>query len=496
MQFIILAVTFLILLVNVLAGMRKRFAHALLRLITLIVAVVAAFFIAKTFSPMLAQRFGPNLAKIFASVPNFESFLQENPDVALSVSALVQMLVTPLLFVLCYLVLKGLTWGLYVLVSPFVKKTKILLFGRIGGAVVGLLCGFIGVLVFITPTLGYTKLISRTLEETAYLTEASRALDQLKPEEYNQKYITPASNTPVASALYNGLGSKLFDALTTAEWDGNKTKLETEWFAVLHVAKNASKLIATPAAQYGEAESEAAHALCHDVADSMLLSSLSSGAFNGVSNAWLADQSFIGIYKPETGDESVDIILNGFLRVFSTTDKKLIGEDLEFFADLFELLIKHDVFAKINEGESTDALVVHLVTSGFLGDARALLAENPRMQPVVDAISDAGMRLLVRELGDPSVYLEQHGELIGNISEALKGAVSDGQIDVEKATEKINQALAEKSVSVPSDATKIIATGLADEFTVDELSSLTTEEIANRVVERLGSVENISSLIK
>ena len=493
MQYIILAITALILIVNTLSGMRKRLSRALLRFATLLVAVVAAFFLAKAFSPVLAERFLPVLEQFFTS--GSESLLQSNPDLALALSALAQMMVTPLLFVLCYIVMKLLTFVAYIFLKIFVKKTRTPLIGRLGGAACGFLCGLVGVLVFITPTLGYTDLLSRTVDETAALAETSAAFQELKLTDYNEKYIKPAANTPVAGALYRGIGSKLFSGLTTVDCEGKTAKLETEWFAVLHVAENASKLISTPAAQYGETESAAAHAMAQGVDESILLSSVSGGAFSGVSGAWLQNESFAGIAKPQMGDESVDIILNGFLRVFSTTNKDLIGKDLDFFADVFDLLIKHGVFAKIGSG-STDDLVVHLATSGFLGDARQLLIETPRMQPVVDSISDAGMRLLVRELGDPAQYLQQHGELMNNISNALKNCSTDGRIDVSKATDEINQALAAKSISVPAEATEIIATGLADEFTAEELATLSTAEITDRVVARLGSVENISALIQ
>jgi hypothetical protein len=105
------------------------------------------------------------------------------------------------------------------------------------------------------------------------------------------------------------------------------------------------------------------------------------------------------------------------------------------------------------------------------------------------------MRLLVRELGDPAAYLEQHGELMNDISSALKNSLTNGELDVEKATADINAALAEKSVSVPAEATEIIATGLADEFTAEELATLTTAEIADRVIARFGSVDNLNALL-
>lgn len=491
MQHIIMIATLLILVVNVLFGIKRGVYRGLFRLGTLLLAAVAAFFLAKGLSATIADRIVPMVEESLAASEEFAAFLAENPVVGESVGVLLQMLVTPLLFLICYMVLKVITWVAYFILRLVfrIKKPKGLLTRVVGGAATGLCAGLIGVLVFVTPVLGYTNLLSRTT------TEASGFAANLSLDEYNEQYLAPATKAPVAAALYNGIGSKLFAGLTTTELDGAETNLEAEWFSVIGVVEQASKLGEKPVAEYGEAESAAVHAMVEGVEQSKLLSAIGGGAVNGIATSWLEGEAFIGVAKPETGDESVDIILNGFLRVFSTTNPELIGDDLEFFADLFDLFVKHGVFSKISGDGSTDALVTHLATSGFLADARKLLTESPRMEPVVDAISDAGMRLLIRELGDPSTYLENHKKLIDNISKVLQDSVGEnGQIDTAVLATGMQEKLAEKEIEVPAAATEIIAEGLADEFTPEELNSLSVDEITYRMISRFGSVENISQI--
>lgn len=493
MQYIVLGATALILVLNVLVGMRRGFSRGLLRLITLVISAVAAFFSAKAAAASVAQRAVPALEQAVASDPDFAAFLQDNPVVGQSMGALTQMLIAPLLFLLFYILFKIVTLVLFWILCIFVKKTRFFAFRWVWGAAFGALAGVIGILVFVTPVMGYTQLLSNTITEAESL---SASAAELELDAYNEKYITPASTAPVASQIYNGVGNKLFHGLTTVKWQENDIDLASEWAAVIEVADNAAAFSKRPVAEYGTAESEAAHAMAKGVEESQLLSSLSGGALNGISNAWLSGEAFMGIQKPNTGDESVDIILNGLLRVFSTTSPEIIGEDLEYFADIFDLFIKYQVFSKIGAEGGTDELVIHLSTSGFLTEARALLAANERMKPVVDAISDAGMRLLVRELGDPAKYLEEHKELIDNMSNVLKDAVDEeGQIDKAAVSDGLQSVLAEKQVEVPAEAVDIIAEGLADEFTADELTTLTTDELTDRLISRFGSVDNLDQIL-
>ena len=494
MQFIVLGITLLILIVNVLVGIKRGFGRGLLRLITLVLAAVLAFVLAKALAGTVSDTVQPYVEQMLASNPNAASFMQENPAIGNSVGALTRMLVAPFLFLVCYVVLKIVTWVVYLLLRVIlrVKKSHNPLFRLAGGAAMGFLAGIIGVLVFVTPVLGYTTLLGRTVDEAENLTAKVAALPL---EEYNEQYVKPASEAPVAAQVYSTVGSKLFNGLTTTEWDGQDVRLEDEWFAVVGVVDHAVSLGNRPVAEYGEAESVAVHAMAAGVGESHLLSGIGGGAVNGVANAWLSGNTFMGVAKPATGDESVDVIFNGLLRVLATTDPELFGEDMEMFADLFDLFIKHEMFSQIN-GEGTDQLITHLVTSGFLDEARALLKANPRLEPITDSISDVGMRMLVRELGDPAKYLEQHGALMNSMSGVLKGAVNeDGSMNMPALTTNLNTVFAENNVTVPASATDIIAEGLADEFTAEELSTLSVDEITDRMVQRFGNVDQISQFV-
>lgn len=493
LQYIILGVVLWIVVINVLVGMRRGFSRGLLRLVTLLASAAAAFFAAKATAAKVAQMVIPTLEQSLAANPDFATFLQDNPVIGQSVGALTQMLIAPLLFLLFYILFKLVTLVIYWILCIFVKKTRFFAFRWAWGAGFGLLAGIIGVLVFVTPIMGYTQLLSNTVTEAENL---SASMAEMELNEYNESYVKPVATAPLASQIYNGVGNKLFRGLTTVKWEESDIELASEWSAIVEVVDNAVAFSKRPMAEYGTEESEAAHALAKGVEKSHMFSSLTGGALNGISNAWLSNQAFMGIQRPNTGDESVDVILNGLLRVFSTTSPEIIGQDLEYFASVFDLFIKYEVFSKIGGEEGADQLVVHLSSSGFLTEARVMLVSNERMQPVVQAISDAGMRLLVRELGDPAQYLEEHKELLDNVSNVLKDAVnSEGQLDVTVVTDNLQNVLVENEIEVPAEAIDIIAEGLSDEFTGEELTTLTVDELTDRLISRFGTVENLDQIL-
>ncbi|MBQ9099202.1 MAG: hypothetical protein IJY50_07215 [Clostridia bacterium] len=494
MQYIIMGATVLILVINVLVGLGRGFSRGLLRLLTLLVALVGAFVLAGVLADRASVTLVDGVHEMAASDPQFAAFLEENDIVGDAVGALAHMLAAPILFLVAYIVLKLLTWVVYLIlrVCFSVGKPKGVLLNLGGGLCMGLAAGLIGVLVFVTPVMGYTQLFSQTIEQADSLTQ--RAGD-LGLEEYNEQYITPASTAPVASELYEGVGKHLFRSLSSAEWEGEKAYLEDEWFAVIGVADQAAVLVERPVAEYGETESAAIHNMAAGVGQSKMLSAISSGLFNGVSNAWLSNQPFLGVERPQSGDENMDIILNGFFRVFATTDPALIGGDLESFADLFDLMVKYEVFAQISSGEEGD-LAAYLVTSGFFDEVKELLDTTPRLEPVAVAISDAGMRVLVRQLGDPANYAETCKELMDDISTTLKAVTDEsGQVNTEALSNQLTTVFAEHDVNVDADTTDLIAKGVADEFTPEELTTLTVEEMTDRLIGRLGDVENIDTLI-
>ena len=399
MYAILLVVSFLILLVNVLYGMWRGMGRSVLRLITLALAAVGAYVLAKVLSATLAGVIAPILKDMMSSSSFLAGFVQSNPEMPDLFGALAEMLVAPLLFFLCYFLLKPFTMILYFILRTAlrVKKGRKPL-SRLGGAVVGLVIGLIGLIVLSVPLIGYTDLVVRSVEELDRGSEES-VLGDLAV--YHDDYVKPVAQTPVMRKAYDLVGVRLFEKLTTTEWNGEQTHLEEEWFAILSVIREAKEFSKTPMADYGTHESETLHAFVDGVEASRILKYLGGNTIGGMSQAWLNGESYFGIHSLKLGDANAQLMLNGLLRVFASTTPDTVVSDLDFLVELFDLLVQYEMFSLLREDAGTETFIERMVSGGFLEIAYARIKSNPRMEPFSKAMHDVGMNVLVSTLGLP-----------------------------------------------------------------------------------------------
>ena len=491
----LLVVSFLILLLNVLYGMWRGTGRSILRLLTLALAAVGAFVLAKELSATLADVIAPKLRDMMSSNSFLTGFVKSNPEMPALFGALAEMMVAPVLFFLCYFILKPFSMIIYFILRTVfrVKKGRKPL-SKLGGAVVGFVIGVIGLIALAVPLIGYADLAVRSVEELDRGNEESILGEAAV---YYDDYVKPIAQTPVMKIAYDLVGDRLFDNLTVTEWNGEQTQLEKEWFAILGVIREAKEFSKTPMAEYSEKETQTLRAFVESVASSRILTYLGGNTISGMSQAWLNGEGYFGIDSLTLGDANAQLILNGLLRVFAGTDPVVIVSDLHFLVDLFDLLVQYRMFSLLREDASTEAFIERMVTSGFLEAAYTQVRSNSRMDPLFKAMHDVGMNVLVSTLGLPAEYRENYGQLMDDMTHALQGCVgADGAIDVGQLHASLNQAFAENGVEISSAAAEVIASGLSGEFTAEELlGGLDAEEITNRLIERFEGAESLESVL-
>lgn len=494
MQLIFSLVCLVILGIGALIGLWRRAYRMLARLVTLILSVAISFFVAKIALRGGVQSLLEKVVPQLLSDPAFTEALAENPELTNAVGVISQMLFAPLVFLVVYFAVKAVTLIIHKIICAIfrIRGPKLFGLGRLCGLAVGVLCGLVTVLAIVTPVCGYLNVVA-----TAY---ESIAVEDEMNEETNETAvfaeILDMANAPIAKQVYDLVGHKLFTGLTTAEWDGEKIMLEQEITSIITVVENAGTLGEDEIANYDEDQSTAVQGMVDGVEQSGLLSHLGAGVLSSLSNAWLEGDAFMGISSPDV-DADLKGILDAFLLVFSTSDAANIGGDLQTFADIFDLMVDHGLFALLSnedQGDEADGNVfTEKLTSGeVVGDFYAVLDKNPRMYPVKIAIADTGMRILLNELGGTADELrESHPELLEEMATALKEVpVNDaGEIDSEQLNTDITAALNNNGVEVDSSAVDLVVDSFVDEFTAEELQTLTSDEVIDRLINRFGSAE-------
>ena len=487
MELILLAVCAFILIFNLFVSFSRGTRKSILRLITVVIAAVAAFFMARG----IAGKFGTEIALwMEATLGTNQSFAPLFRGAASSVDAIavfVKMILAPLLFLILYGVLKGVLILVYWLLAnatrPEYRDTAA---SHLVGLPIGLVIALIGIFVFVSPVFGYLNVASDAIVKMDRGT-GNQTVAELAT--YNTDFIEPAKSTPVLSSLYQTLGVKIFDGLTVGEWQENKVYLRGEADVLADIVGNAQVLAGKQAEQYGAAECAAVDALASDITKSHILSVLCSGVLNTASNHWLAGEAFMGITPPDVG-VSGNILLKAFFTVFSTSTEENIGEDLDFFSDVFALAVKYELLAEIREADD-DKLATLMTQSAFLSDTQALLDTHPRMAPVGVALLDVGMRSAMKAMGLPEDIKASHGVLLGDIATALKAtpAAADGGVDAAALQSSLTTAFAAHDVAVSEATTQLVAQAVAEHFTAAELAVLTSEQTVDQLAERFHATD-------
>lgn len=487
MELILLAVCAFILISNVFLAFGRGMRKSLLRLATVVLAVVVAYFLSRAIAANFGEEIALWLKVTFGGDPNFAPMFSGEAGADKAVGTLAQMLVAPLLFLLLYWVLRGALFLLYWLLSAVTRpSTADTAASHFIALPIGLLIAFISIFAFIAPVMGYLDVASVTIADLD-TGDSSEVVEELST--YNTDLISPALQTPVVSSLYSTLGVKLFEGLTQGEWDGEELHLKTELTTLGKVAGGVQLLGATPAEQYGDAECAAVDALAENIGNSHMLSVLCSGVLNTASNHWLEGKSFLGVLPPDMG-ASGNVLLNAFLEVFSTSSRENLGQDLDFFADVFKLAVDYEVLANIGNADE-NALATLITDSGFLADTQTLLATHPRMAPVGKALVDVGMRCALSAMGLPEDLGESCGAILTDMTAALKEVPTkeDGSIDDAALASSLTAVFAAHEIPIGEAAVSLVARGLADHFTSEELQGLSVEDTVDKLIERFDGVD-------
>lgn len=491
MQFPLLIAALVILGVDMLYGFGRGLGRTVVRLITMIISAVAAYFAAKTLCRAFENKALDQVQEFLKGNETLATLFADNPDVLTSVSVLAEVLVAPLLFFLCYLVFKLLTFFVYAIICGIFgigKKKERTFVSRIAGLAVGAVAGVVGVLVLVIPVCGYSDYVNDTL---IALRESGIA-ENAELEEYREGYLAPIADTPGCSTLYGTLGKPVFDGLTTGELDGEKVVLKSETLALLHMAGSAKSLAGKDISTYGEEESAAVREIAAEMGDSVILTHVGSAMLKDLSVRWMAGEPFFGVPRP-TINEDADILVNGILAIFSTSNAQNIEGDLTGIADIFSVCIKYDLFACFSTESDGNVMLVRL-SNGFLSEVQTILKSAPRMAPISNAISDIGMRYMIDRLGVPGEYAENYPQLMADMASTLRTLYDDqGNVNKEAFSENLSAVLADNGVDIKPEAVDLIANGIAEHFTKEEIETMQDEEIVSELIVRFGSAEEALS---
>lgn len=481
---ILIGVIALYLLICVAFGFLRGLAKSRIRLITVAASAVIAFITALIMKKNLvdAQAVSESIRSLQDIGITFSADMLKVIDDLLGSKMLTEAilgfstaLIMPIIFVVLFSVLCFITWIIHVVVTLVLHdklkaQNERSSFKLLRTAGLNLLQGIIVVVIVLVPINVYGQLVPPVMDSV----EATEMLKD-NPEVYTimEDYVEPFSKSIA------GVSKPLGKALTSFKIGDQTVYLQDEVQSMSSVVCTAMSLGDTKMTNFGETQATMIKGVGDTVSDSALLSTIVGEIVYYYTDAWIADEKFIGMKRPEMGD-MFDPAFMTLLEVVHKDAKapSALKADIYTTADMIAILANYDVFTKLDD---TDSLIVQLGADGMVKELVVKLGENDSMKVLIPEVTNIGMRAIAMALDIPGDGAEVYAEFLDDIAEALNSTADMNEEErLAALTEKVTQAFdtanvpIEKSVLDSYSASLLKDLGSVDEVTADDISDFFT----------------------
>ena len=304
-----------------------------------------------------------------------------------AIEGLAQMVAAPFVFVAVYFVLWIIIGSIVGIVIRSLEKggAKFALFkNKAIGAGIGVVCGFVLLIVYLVPLIGFTGIVPEAMAVISDLEMDGRPVVELTEED--KAAVNQIVNTPALAAPRALGGNALFKSLTSAKLDGEKFSLTQELDSlcpfvatVFPVVEKVTKDISLIDEADVTVIQEELPALFEN---STMLRVLGAEAISGMSRAWLVGEPFLTVEKPDTEGVTA-VVVDSALLMFVDTTKETIVEDIRGLTPMLSAALAVN---KLQQG-------------GDLNDILEQLASAASTPEIKSLLMTAGVSIVAQELG-------------------------------------------------------------------------------------------------
>lgn len=387
-----------------------------------------------------------------ANTGEIMGYLELSPTLLELVLQLAAGLVLPLVCLVLFLTLSFLTWLAYLIVvmirgKAMKQKSKEKKLGRLRGGVWGLVRGMIAVLIVMVPLCGYVDLAAPTMNNLANegVIDASDPTMQMVMQEVDGLKKSPALS------VSRVLGADLINnALMKIRIDGQNFRAEDELDSLVVLWTHISDLGGSEISEYGPEEAAVIRAIADSFADSKLLAPIMGDVIYAATEAWMNDQAFLGVEKPEMGElfdpfmDELWFILHG-----DAKNSAALQADVRTVASLIATLAENGVFANL---ENTDALLASLSGGTVVKDMVSALGSNTSMKRLIPQITNLGIRAVGQTLQIPENPQAVYDTFLSKVATSLNEVSSmDAAARIAALTPQLDSAFDNAGIVVEDD---------------------------------------------
>ncbi len=402
----LVAVTALIVLINLIKGLIRGFKKTVGSLIAIFASAVIAFIV----TMIICQ---PSSSLVTYLMSLIKGLLNEElsqilfgvESVGEVLNYYVALIVAPFVFLALYVVLSIILAIVAAIITKFVarnKKPKPVVH-RLGGLGVGAVCGLLVSAILLVPVVGIIGAVAEVGESA----DLSAVVDD--PE--TSDLLKDLSEDEILNVYYVCCGW-IFDALTITSFEGDSTSLKSELVAMINIVSNFSAL--SSEGDIGQEQIDSLNAAIDGLDGSPLIKHAAAGLVSEMANSWMAGESFIGIEKIDAG-ELLNPVIDSVIGVLATSDKSNIIADLHTLTGILGIFVKHDM---LNVSENDDMLTT-LGKGGVIGELMKEANKNERMSVISDSIAQLSVRALASTIGIPKDASDRYDHLMDKTATIL-----------------------------------------------------------------------------
>ncbi|MBQ9774124.1 MAG: hypothetical protein IJW30_06250 [Clostridia bacterium] len=411
-------------------------------------------------------------------------------------------LITPLLFLVIFLVANFISWIVYLIISmvraqKMKQKDATARYGKVRALILAVVQSLIILVVWLIPISVYASLAPTVMEEIS----AAGVFDEEGGEVFDsvlEDYVKPIDNNVMIGVFRVMGGDLLSDAMTSFKVNDESVQLEDEVDSIASLASDIICLVQNPTEEYGEAEKAAVQGIADSFQQSAVLSVIASEVTHAATDAWRANDSFIGvekadIYIDESGlfDDFTDSLILVVNQDSAPGKEDALCDDFSTVASLVATMIDKGVFANLdNEDGLLDALSEDGVISSMVTD----LGENNSMKVLIPEITNIGVHAIseTMEIAEDADALYEN--MNTSIAEGLNAAKRKyGEAQLLAVTETLELAFDEAGVRVNEDLIEGYAAAMIDCFVAPSGSVDAQDVRAFFVIYSWNSMENTDS---
>ena len=383
---------FLCISVGVLLGWKRGFFPSLLRLGLVIFSFLFALPVSGWLSPLFSDALKNRLIAAIGQ-SNWEEIVKNSPATEQVAEILPVALLTPLLFILVFLLFKGLTWLLFSFIKNHLPGKPLYIF-RIFGCVAGAVGSAILFLAITFPILGtagtlHAAAIEMEKTNPATLSTTFRGIYNTAVT-WDQKLFGSLIENTTAQALTHEGDNALYKTLSSATWEDKDFIVKTELTHLAALTMHVGQ-IKTDLTEYTETDTARIRTVAEDIKADPLLTRLGTEWASALMQAWSEGKSYAGIDVPHVSS-FVSPFLEETYAILATTTEETLDSDIVALSYILDALAESGV---LNVTENAATVVKSVVSGKLVNDLETVCHTYPRFQPLMDNLDELLLKSLL-----------------------------------------------------------------------------------------------------